>query len=107
MKIAIPSNDKETLAERSGRAKWFLIYKIENKEIVETKIKANNHEHHQHNEEHEHGHSHADMIQMLSDCDLMITKRVGPHFGKELKAANIKVEITQKTLISDVLKPFL
>jgi predicted Fe-Mo cluster-binding NifX family protein len=31
LSIAIPTNDEQTLAERTGRAKGFLIYEIENK----------------------------------------------------------------------------
>lgn len=109
MKIAIPTNDKETLAARSGRAQWFLIFDIEDKKIVNTTEESNNHEHHAHGEEHSHnhGHSHADMIEQLKDCDLVITKKVGPHFGAELKIANIEVKICQEDKIEDVLKPYL
>ena len=111
MKIMIPSNDKVSLAARSGRAQWFMIFDIENKKIVNTTEKANNHEphHHAHGEEHshDHGHSHADMIEQLEGCNLVITKKVGPHFGAELKAANIEVKICQADSIEDALKPYL
>ena len=109
MKIAIPTNDKETLAARSGRAQWFLIFDIEDKKIINTTEESNNHEHHTHGDDaaQTHTHSHADMVELLKDCDLMITKKVGPHFGAELKGANIKVEICQEDKIEDVLKPYL
>lgn len=45
MRIIIPTNDKITLAERSGRAKWFLIFDIENQLIKSTEELANNHDH--------------------------------------------------------------
>ena len=107
MKIVIPSNDKETLAPRSGRAKWFMIFEISNKTIINSEVKENTHEHHEHGHSHEHEHSHADMIEQLKDCELMITQKVGPHFGQELKAANIKINISKESSIIEVLKQFL
>ncbi len=110
MKIVIPSNDKITVAPRSGRALYFMIFDIVNHEIINTSIKENKHEHHHHGNDlhsHEHGHSHADMVEQLKDCDLMITQKVGPHFGPELKAVNIKIEICGEQSIEDALKQYL
>ena len=108
MKIVIPSNDKESLAPRSGRAKWFMIFEISNNKIVNTEIKENSHDHHHQDEHsHHHGHSHADMVEQIKDCDLMITQKVGPHFKPELESANINILITNEDLISAVLKPYL
>jgi predicted Fe-Mo cluster-binding NifX family protein len=117
MKIAIPTDDQHTLAPRSGRSKWFMIFDIQDRKIIGTSINENTHDHsHDHSHHHEHGqahdhahgeHSHADMIQLLIGCDLMITKKVGPHFGQELKAAQIKIQITSENLILQVLKPYL
>ena len=108
MKIVIPTNDITTLAQRSGRAKYFMIFEIEERKIINTIEKENNHDHnHSHAEGHSHEHSHADMIEQLKGCDLMITKKVGPHFGVELKSANIEVKICQAESIEDALKSYL
>ena len=110
MKVVIPSNEKETLAPRSGRAKWFMIFNISDNKIVSTELKENNHEHHHHEghtHSHEHGHSHADMVEQLKGCELMITQKVGPHFGQELQDANIRITITKENLISEVLKSYI
>jgi len=113
MKIVIPTDDQITLAPRSGRAKWFMIFDIQDRKIIETIINSNEHDHSHHHEhghahDHAHGeHSHADMIQLLKGCELMITQKVGPHFGKELKAAQIKIIITKENSISEVLKEYI
>lgn len=104
MRIIIPTNDKITLAERSGRAKWFLIFDIENQLIKSTEELANNHDH---SHSSGWGHSHADMVKLFVDCQLMITKKAGPNFRLELQEANIKVEIVESNLITEALEPYL
>lgn len=45
MKIAIPTNDRKTIAKRTGRAAEFAIYHIENGEIISIDHQKNTHEH--------------------------------------------------------------
>ncbi len=46
MKIAIPTNDRQTIAKRTGRAKEFAIYKIDDKgQIIDVRFEENLHKH--------------------------------------------------------------
>ncbi|MBN2668077.1 MAG: hypothetical protein JXR60_02510 [Bacteroidales bacterium] len=104
MKIAIPTNDKQTIAKRSGQAKWFGIFEIENSVIISQAFLENNHEHHHHHDHEEGEHTHEDMIALLKDCSLMIAQKVGPHFGRELKGAKIDIKLTELENIDEALK---
>ena len=90
--VAVPTNDEQTLAERTGRAKGFLIYEIEDKTVRKLEFRVNPHKHHNHNDEHEHGaHTHAEVMEILSDCAYILVNKVGKHFVQDLKHAQIKI----------------
>ena len=99
MKIAIATDDKKTIAVRMGRAKYFGIFEVENREIksfefvVNKHASSHDHEHGHHHEEHndEEINKHAKDIQVLKECDYMIAKAVGPNMKDALKT--IKLEI--------------
>ncbi len=106
--IAIPTNDEQTLAERTGRAKGFLIYEIENKLAKKLEFRLNPHKHHDHDEEHEHGeHTHADVMRVLSDCTYILVNKVGKHFVQDLKHANIKIYKAKENNIEKAVNEFL
>ena len=70
MKIAIATNDRKTIAKRTGRAAEFAIYHVENGEILSIDYQKNTHTHHDDHDRSEgnhrqghgggHGHGHGD-----------------------------------------------
>jgi len=106
MKVAVPTNDKETLAERTGRAKGFLIFEIENKSAKEIDFRVNPHKHDD-DESEEHDHSHAEVMEVLSDCNYIIVNKVGKHFKHDLNQTNIAVFKTRSKEIQAALDSFL
>jgi predicted Fe-Mo cluster-binding NifX family protein len=106
--IAIPTNDEQTLAERTGRAKGFLIYEIQDKQAEKLDFRINPHKHHHHDEEHEHGtHTHADVMEVLNDCTYILVDKVGKYFVQDLKHANIKIYKAKENNIEKLLNEFL
>ena len=106
--IALPTNDKKTLAERSGRAKGFIIYEIENKKAKKIAFRINPHKHNDHEETHDHGaHSHEDVMQILKDCTHIIVNIVGKHFKKDIEQHNIKIVKTKEKDIEKTVDEFL
>ena len=113
MKIAIATDDKKTIAVRMGRAKYFGIFEIENKEIKSFEFvineHASSHDHeHGHHEEHndEEVNKHAKDIQVLKECDYMIAKAVGPNMKDALKTIKleiIKISKSNKDSITDTI----
>ena len=87
MKIAIPTNDKETVFPRTGQAHGYMIYHVENNSIKGKFYKAlplNLRHKHDHQDESK-GHSHRDLCQFLEECDLLLVKNIGNICNKILR----------------------
>ncbi len=107
MKIAIPTNDRKTLAERTGRAKEFAIFNIENGKITDVKYETNTHEHHSHEEgEEHHEHSHADIVEALKEADILLVTKIGKHMKADLDAGGIKYKKVNEKSIDVVLQSY-
>ena len=109
MKIAIPTNDRITVADRSGRAAEFAIVEIEENKILSTTFIENEHEktHHSgegHSHEHHGGdHGHGDLVELLAGVNIIIGKKFGPHFSRDFHSAGVKMELTKLDNIEDVI----
>jgi len=112
MKISFPTNDRKTLAERTGRAKEFVIYHLQDRQIINIAYKENRHKHHEHGHGNEHqkgegGHSHKEIMELLSDVDLLIVLRIGKFLKKELMDNKVSYQITKSIAIEDALNEYL
>lgn len=112
MKISFPTNDRKTLAERTGRAKEFVIYDLQDRQIINIAYKENRHKHHEHvhGNEHQKGegvHSHKEIMELLSDVDLLIVLRIGKFLKKELMDNKVSYQITKSIAIEDALNEYL
>jgi predicted Fe-Mo cluster-binding NifX family protein len=108
MKIAIPTNDRSTVAERSGRAAEFAIVEIDDNNILSTTFIENEHEKTHHSGEgHSHGehadHGHGDLVELLEGVSVIIGKKFGPHFSRDFHNAGVKMKLTKLTKIDDVI----
>ena len=106
MKISIPTNDRITIAERSGRAKEFAIIEINASSFNIIEYKKNEHEHNHSEGEHEH-HGHGDLIELLNGVSAVVVKKVGSHLKADLDSANIKIIKTSQVNIEDGIKEFI
>ena len=110
MRVAIPTNDKENIFKRTGRANGFLIADVANSDYTVKDYRPNTHSHHHHHghdEHHEQGHSHKEIVNALSDCNYLNVNMIGKHFGSDLKPAGIKVFKTDKTSVKDAMDDFI
>ena len=109
MIIALPTNDRISLAKRTGRCEEFAIYKIENNNAELVEYRKNTHEHHGHHD-HNHGegdeHSHNDIMETLTDIDLLVIIMAGKHFKKDLENFSINFEMTKELDIKTVLESY-
>ena len=122
MKISFPTNDRKTIAKRTGRCKEFVIYDLVDSKIMNIVYHENTHEHHDH--EHEHGgghgdgnqhdhkkgegeHSHAEMGELLKGVDVLVVGRVGKFMKKALEGFGIRYQLTKKIEILEVVNEFL
>jgi len=112
MKISFPTNDRITIAERTGRAKEFVIYDIRDRQIMNIDYRKNTHQHHEHGQEHNHqngknGHSHQEIIDLLGDVDLLIVLRVGKFLKNDFEVHKVSYQITKNVAIEYNLKEYL
>lgn len=105
MKIAIPTNDRKTIAKRTGRCEEFAVYEITNNKVISADYRKNTHDHDHEEEEHEH--SHSDIMELLSDADMMIVQMVGKHMKSDLEKSNLEYQKTKESDIETILNTFL
>jgi predicted Fe-Mo cluster-binding NifX family protein len=104
MKIAFATNDRKTLADRTGQAKEFVIYEISGTDIIKTDYFTNTHEHHDGDS---HNHSHKEITEILKGIDYFYVTKVGKHMKHDLEEAKINYVKTEKKEIKDILDPHI
>ena len=128
MIIAIATNDRKTIAKRTGRAAEFAFFTIDNGEIVHTEYQKNTHEHHDHerSEGHhrqgrhgrglDHGHrhhhnhdnhSHDEVVEQLKHVDVFLVRAVGKNMKRDLENGNIPYKLVKEELISEIISKYL
>ena len=115
MKISFPTNDRKTIAKRTGRCKEFVIYDLADSKIVDISYHENNHEHHDHGHGHGHHdhkkgegeHNHDEMGELLKGVDVLVVGRVGKFMKKALEGFGIRYQLTKKLEIQEVVDEFL
>jgi len=115
MKISFPTNDRKTIAKRTGRCEEFAIYNVENGEIKSVDYLKNTHEHHDHDHGHGDGgkkgqgerqHSHSDIMDLLKDVDLLIVGRVGKYMKNDIQTSGLKYQLTKKIDIEEAIQEY-
>jgi predicted Fe-Mo cluster-binding NifX family protein len=120
MKIAVVTEDGKTISAHFGRACCYLIFTIEEGEIIEKEWceKAGHqqfaHDHHD-DHAHEHGHGfgthsaakHAQMIEPIRDCDVVIARGMGQGAYLALQQANIRAIVTELKDAEEAVRAFI
>jgi predicted Fe-Mo cluster-binding NifX family protein len=111
MKIAIPTDDKQTIAGHFGRTKGFMTFAIEDNKVVLEAYKPNNFTGHaQGLHDHDHGnhqHSHKGIFEALDGCSTVIARGMGRRLYDDFAAKNIRVFITEETDIRKAVDRYL
>lgn len=128
MKIAVITDDQQAISQHFGRARYYYVATVEDGKVVafETRAKAN-HSHfageHTHEHEHEHpgggnrgqGHGedaasaqrHATMMDVISDCQVILVRGMGMGAYNALKERGIHPIVTDISEIGPALKAYL
>lgn len=107
LKIAVPTNDRKTLAERSGRAKEFAVAEVENGQITNISYRENQHEHNHDHSHGDHAHGHQDIVDALHDNVAVVGRKFGPHFAGDFHKAGIKLILTKQESIENAVMEVL
>jgi len=103
IKIGVPTNDRQLLAERSGRAKEFAVVEIENEKIINISYRENQHEHNHDHSQGEQAHGHQDIVDALHDCVAVVGRKFGPHFAGDFHKAGMKLILSKKENIEEAI----
>jgi len=109
MKIAIASDDSETIASHFGRTRGFLIFEVENNHVKNQEYRNNTFTGHARGLEGV-GHSidrHGPILKALSDCTAVISHGMGRRIYDDLKQSDIDVIITEETEAKKALELYL
>jgi|GEM_PF-4082093 len=74
MKIAIPSDDRETIARHFGRVAGFEVIEVEDDSITSREYRENQFSGHSNGN---HADKHASILDTISDCDVVISNGMG------------------------------
>ncbi len=118
MKIAVASNNQIKVSGHLGRAKSFLIYEVENSQVISKETRINTFTHHvqpdHHHEEAHHGHihgegihSHSELIEGLKDCSHIIFQSGGWRIIEDLKLNNILPVLTDEEFADTAVEKFI
>lgn len=110
-KIAIPSDDQETISGHFGRTKGFLIYDVDennvgNKIYVENNFTGHAQGHH-HDHQHDHQHSHGGILQALKDCKVIIACGMGRRLLIDFETNNKEVFVTDTSNADEAVDQYL
>ena len=117
MKRAIPTEDEKNVSEHFGGAPYFLVATVEGKEIVNRERRkkpgheefATDEAHPQTDEKGRHGFSpiaserHKEIKDIIKDCELVITGRIGLGAHTDMKNFGIKVIATEVKSIDEAV----
>jgi len=119
MKIAVITDNSETISSHFGRAQYYDVFTIKDDQIIakETRPKAGHShfakEHLVHQQEQGHGtdpasqHRHNIMIEPIRDCDIVIAGGMGLGAYQGLTANGIRPIVTDKSDIKEALNSYL
>ena len=123
MKIAIATNDRKTIAKRTGRAAEFAFYTIENGQITQVEYQKNTHEHHDHDRNeghhrqgghhgqglgHHHGeHSHDEVVQQLQDVTVFLVRAVGKNMKRDLEEGKIPYQLVKGEVLTEIISNYV
>ena len=118
MKIAVVSDDGQTISQHFGRAQQYVVVTIEAGQVEkrETRDKFG-HMHfegehgHEEDRDHHHGpeaeHRHSQMIEPIADCEALIAGGMGGGAMQSLLSSNIRPILTDIQSVDDAVKAYV
>lgn len=115
MKIAAVTDDGKTISLHFGRAQHYLVFTIENDQIISQQMRdkvshhhsAHEHDHSHHNHGEDADHKHNSMLASITDCDALLARGMGQGAYLALKAANIKPIVTDIPTAEDAVRSYI
>jgi predicted Fe-Mo cluster-binding NifX family protein len=135
LKIAIVTDDGQTISRHFGRARYYAIYTVQDGQVVsteqvekemhhhghhshghassnvqlhETHESHGDHDHeHEHDASHNHDHDHAEMFAPLAGCDVVLARGMGQGAYNGLNAIGVQPIVTDIPAITDAVRAYV
>ena len=120
MKIALITDDGQTISQHFGRAPYYLVVTIEEGKEVQREMRdklGHNHfasqEHGEHNPNERHGFDpgshdkHTSMAQTIADCEAIICGGMGAGAYESMRQLNIRPVVTDLRKIDEAIQAYL
>ncbi len=120
MKIALITDDGQTISQHFGRARYYMVATIEDGQVVQREMRdklGHRHLSSQDQGEHQHGerhgfdlasqNRHASMAQAIADCQVIICGGMGAGAYESMRQYNIRPVVTDLRKIDEALQAYL
>jgi predicted Fe-Mo cluster-binding NifX family protein len=120
MKIALITDDGNTISQHFGRAPYYLVVTIEDGQVVHQEMHdklGHNHfvnqEHDEHKPNERHGfdpasqNRHVSMAQAIADCEAIICGGMGAGAYESMRQLNIRPVVTDLQNIAEAIQAYL
>jgi predicted Fe-Mo cluster-binding NifX family protein len=118
MKIAVVSDDGQTISQHFGRAQHYVVVTVESGHVEKRELRDKlGHMHlvgehdHEEDRDHHHGseadHRHGQMIEPIADCEALIAGGMGGGAMQSLLASNIRPILTDIKSVDDAVKAYV
>ena len=107
IKVAIPTDDGETIIRHFGQAKYFKVFILDNNQVLSSEVREK--ASHQHGDHSQQGgvHPGQQMVESISDCQVLISGGMGTPAFARAGAAGLQVFLTSNHLIQSALEAYL
>ena len=107
MRVAIASNDRQTIAQHFGRCGGFEVVEIQDDQITDRAYRENTFTGHARGMQGQHSDKHGAILEALEDCEVVISHGMGRRIYRDFQNAGIQSIITDKTDIHSALDAFM
>ena len=127
MKIAVVTDDGRTLSGHLGRAESFLVVTVQEGKVVERELRKKLNRRHterdfhpesthahsgpgeceHHDSGHHQHHHHAEVVALISDCEVVLSAGMGPGIYEDLQKAGIKPVLTKASKVEEAIRAYL
>lgn len=123
MKIAVVTDDQRSVSRHFGRAHYYLVFTVEDGQIVQQELRDKlghdqfQHEQHEHDHDHDHEHGHGHgrhsqekhdrMMANIGDCQVLLCAGMGMGAHQSLQAIGVIPILTDYKDIQQAVQAYL
>ena len=120
MKIAVVTDDEQTISAHFGRAQYYVVFTVEDGNVTGQEIRPKANHSHFAGEEHHHGehgdshgmdpqsqHRHGAMLDAIPDCQVLLARGMGQGAHVSLKSRGIQPILTDIQNIQEAVDAYL